>query len=289
MSEPAGISRTHEAVRKQIAAMGCERFDIGVLCPNGTMVLRDSRPADEIMSFIGWLRHENSAGAHIYIRPAGPHALTLIDDLTREGVERMRAEGCEPALVVETSPGNFQAWLKHAEVLDERVSTAVAKELAARFGGDPSSADWRHFGRLAGFTNQKPARRLPSGLAPFALLRQASGQVFALSAEIVDAVKRQLAEKMDRRKTGSAIAGTRSPGAAEIPPVEEIHRDPRYGGDLHRADIAWANMAAAAGLSLEAIRDAILSARDLSHKGNRKRQLEYAARTAEKALRDQNR
>ena len=36
--------------------------------------------SDEITSFIGWLRHENSAGAHIYIRPAGPHALTLIDD-----------------------------------------------------------------------------------------------------------------------------------------------------------------------------------------------------------------
>lgn len=289
MSEPAGISRTQEAVRKQIAAMGCERYDIGVLRPNGTMVLRDSRRSDEIMSFIGWLRHENSAGAHIYIRPAGPHALTLIDDLTREGIERMSAEGCEPTIVVETSLGNFQAWLKHAEVLDERVSTAVAKELAARFGGDPSSADWRHFGRLAGFTNQKPARRLSSGLAPFVLLRQASGKAFALSAEIVDAVRRQLAEETDRPKTNSDLTETRSSGAAQIPPIEEVHRDPRYGGDLHRADIAWANMAAAAGLSLEAIRDSILNARDLSHKGNRKRQLEYAARTAEKAMRDQNR
>ena len=289
MSEPAGISRTHEAVRKQIAAMGCERFDIGVLRPNGTMILRDSRRSDEIMSFIGWLRHENSAGAHIYIRPAGPHALTLIDDLTREGIERMSAEGYEPALVVETSPENFQAWLKHAQVLDERVGTAVAKELAARFGGDPSSADWRHFGRLAGFTNQKPERRLSSGLAPFVLLRQASGKTFALSAEIVDAMRRQLAEETNRRKTGSVIAGPRSSEAAEIPPIEEVHRDLRYGGDLHRADIAWANMAAAVGFSLEVIRDAILNARDLSHKGNRKRQVEYAARTAEKALRDQNR
>jgi hypothetical protein len=289
MSERAGISRTHEAVRKQIAAMGCERFDIGVLRPNGTMVLRDSRPADEIMNFIGWLRHENSAGAHIYIRPAGPHALTLLDDLTHESIERMSAEGCEPALVVETSPGNFQAWLKHAEVLDERVSTAVAKELAARFGGDPSSADWRHFGRLAGFTNHKPSRRLPSGLAPFVLVRQASGKTFALSAEIVDRVKLRLAEAADGRKIGGAIAGPRSSGAGEIPPIEEVHRDPRYGGDLHRADIAWANMAAAAGLGQETIRDAIANARDLSHKGNRKRQLDYAARTAEKALRDQNR
>jgi len=280
-------SVTLNAMRRQIAAMGCERFDIGVLRPDGRMLLREGWLPGDIVNAIGWLRHENSAGAHIYIRPAGPHALTLLDDLTRETIERMSAEGCEPALVAETSPGNFQAWLKHVEVLDERVGTAVAKELAARFGGDPSSADWRHFGRLAGFTNQKPSRRLPSGLAPFVLLREAAGEIFALSTEIVDTVKRRLAEETRHRKTHTATA--RTSGPYDLPPIEELHRDPRYGGDLHRADIAWANMAAAAGLDLEGIRDAILNARDLSHKGNRKRQVDYAARTAEKAVRDQTR
>ena len=49
-------------------------------------------------------------------------------------------------------------------------------------------------------------------------------------------------------------------------------------------------MAAAAGVGLEEIRDTILNARDLNHhKGNRKRQLDYATRTAEKATRDQSR
>jgi DNA primase RepB-like protein len=54
-------------------------------------------------------------------------------------------------------------------------STHAAKELARRFGRDPSSADWRHFGRLAGFTNQKPKRRLPSGFPTFVRLRQCEG------------------------------------------------------------------------------------------------------------------
>jgi hypothetical protein len=35
----------------------------------------------------------------------------------------------------------------------------IARQLACRYGGDPASADWCHLGRLAGFTNQKPARR----------------------------------------------------------------------------------------------------------------------------------
>jgi hypothetical protein len=122
------------------------------------------------------------------------------------------------------------------------------KNSPPRFGGDPSSADWRHFGRLAGFTNQKPSRRLPSGLAPFVLLREAAGEIFTLSAEIVDTVKRRLAEETWHAKTHTATA--RSSGPDELPPIEELHRDPRYGGDLHRADIAWANMAAAAGPQL---------------------------------------
>jgi hypothetical protein len=87
----------------------------------------------------------------------------------------MKADGFEPAVVVETSPNNFQAWLNHGLVLDATMSTRAAKHLAERFGGDPSSADWRHFGRLAGFTNPKPERKLSSGMRPFARLRSAKG------------------------------------------------------------------------------------------------------------------
>jgi hypothetical protein len=67
-------------------------------------------------------------------------------------------------------------WLNHGQTLfDRTLSTRAAKELARRFGGDPSSADWRHFGRLAGFTNQKPKRRLQTGLPPFVACMNARG------------------------------------------------------------------------------------------------------------------
>ena len=49
--------------------------------------------------------------------------------------------------------------------------------------------------------------------------------------------------------------------------------------------MAWAKHAAGYGLTAEEIRDAILGARDLSHKGGQGRQREYAERTAEKAVR----
>jgi hypothetical protein len=50
-------------------------------------------------------------------------------------VARMKAEGFASAVVVETSAGNFQAWLQHGEVLPKELSTAVARALAEKFGG----------------------------------------------------------------------------------------------------------------------------------------------------------
>jgi hypothetical protein len=48
--------------------------------------------------------------------------------------------------------------------------------------------------------------------------------------------------------------------------------------------MAWAKHAAGRGLTLEQIKDELLGGRDLSKKGSRQRQLEYAERTARKAI-----
>jgi len=218
--------------------------------------------------------------------PGGPHGLSLVDDLTAEALGRMKDQGFAPAAVVETSPGNFQAWLKHGVVLDEAASTRVAKILAERFSGDPSSADWRHFGRLAGFTNPKPSRRLASGLQPFARLVAANGQVYREAARFIVEVRAALIKESAKAKDAGSRDGAGQ--GAQPPPLKslaEFHRDPRYTGDLHRADMAWARHAAGMGLSSKEIRETIIGERDLSKKGDARRQRDYAERTAGKALR----
>ena len=52
---------------------------------------------------------------------------------------------------------------------------------------------------------------------------------------------------------------------------------PVNAGDLHRAYMAWAKHAARCGWTMEQIKDELLDGRDLSKKGSRKRQLEYAS------------
>ena len=71
---------------------------------------------------------------------------------------------------------------------------------------------------------------------------------------------------------------------APVRPITSFHTDSRYGGDLHRADMAWAVHAAARGLSREQIEHEILNGRDLSKKGPPQRRLAYAMRTASKAI-----
>jgi RepB DNA-primase from phage plasmid len=157
--------------------------------------------------------------------------------------------------------------------------------LALRCGGDPGSADWRHFGRLAGFTNPKPNRRLESGLQPFARLVEASGKVYIRTAAFLAEARAAMAAAVVGE--AGSVGDEAGQGAPEslLRSLAEFHRDPRYAGDLDRADMAWARHAAAMGLSAAEIRAELTRARDLSKKGNLKRQREYTERTAGKAVR----
>jgi hypothetical protein len=274
---------THSQVRRQLVAMAGEYFDIGILRPDGRMLLREAWTVGKIEEAIQRLRRENARGAHIFVRPHGVHALSLVDDLSIGSIARMTEAGFQPALVVETSRQNFQVWLNHGQILDRDMSTWAAKELAKRFCGDLSSADWRHFGRLAGFTNQKPKRLLPNGLAPFVRLHDCQGKTYDTAREFLKAVKSLMDKAAAERAKRSVCRSTSNENP--VRPLAEFHCNPRYEGDLHRADMAWALHASSHGLSQQQISDEILHARDLSKKGRIQRQVNYAERTAIKALR----
>jgi RepB DNA-primase N-terminal domain len=276
------IEITRDMVSRQLAAMNSDSFDIGVLRRGGRMLLCEGWTSQQIEAAIRWLRHENARDAEIFVRPHGAHNLTLIDDLNVTAIAEMKKSGFEPAAILETSPSNFQVWLNHGRVLDRDLSTLAAKELAGRFGGDRSSADWRHFGRLAGFTNQKESRRLPNGLAPFVRLHEARARIYSAAPvfhqQVADLDREARAERAKRFSPARKCSGH------SIRSIDDFQSDPKYGGDLHRADMAWADYAASNGLSAAEIEREILDARDLSKKGQRQRQIAYAERTAIKAL-----
>src|SRR6266550_2705347 len=273
---------TEEAVQLQVAAMHAEVFEIGLFDPNSSrQMLPRVWDRNTLLRSISWLRVKNERGRNIYIRPSGEHRLTLIDDLGWRAVGRLKDKGFETAVIVETSPGNFQAWLNHGVVFSKDLSTFAARLLARRFLGDPASADWRHYGRLAGFTNRKEKYRKENGLYPFVLLHEASGRTYKRASEFLCEVKEifnQARQKEMSCRRSIRVAQPLSP----VKTIEDFRHRSIYGGDLTRADLAYALYALAHGVSENEARTAVAS-RDLTHKGDSKRQQEYIDRTIKKA------
>src|SRR6266853_6743005 len=242
------IKSTDEAVQLQAAAMHSEVFEIGLFDPNShRQMLPRVWDRNTLLRSISWLRLKNGRERNIYIRPSGEHRLTLLDDIGWRTVGRLKEEGFEPAVIVETSPGNFQAWLNHGEVLPKEFSTFVARVLARRFLGDPASADWRHYGRLAGFTNRKEKYRKENGLYPFVLLHEATGRAYRRSPEFLCEVKEIFRESQSNGRpfnSPSRVGQTHS----SLKTLDDFRRRPIYGGDQNRSDLAYAVYALARGI-----------------------------------------
>jgi hypothetical protein len=267
--------------------MGAQVFEIGLFKPDadkdgaGPVMIPRTWDTDSLIRSIPWLKLQNLQGRNIYIRPKGEHNLSLVDDLKAEWVDQMSAVGFKAAVLVETSPGNYQAWLKHPRVLPRETSTAAARALADTFGGDKGAADWRHFGRLAGFTNRKLKYQSPEGLFPFVRLAASSGSIYQSANRFLADVESKLDEEKRRREQQARRFQQRMPRLLKT--IEQFRLNPMYAGDGTRIDLAYAIYAISHGAAESQVEAAIRS-RDLSHKGGDKRLSEYVERTIKKAL-----
>ena len=170
-----GLVLTLAALRAQLAAIAWPRYELRLIdAQRRQCVATRYWTATQLLDpdTVGFLRAHNRDGCDVYFRPhaASHNAGYLLLDFD-DGpcpLAAMRMAGHTPCLVVETSPGHQQAWVRVASgSVMPAWATAVARQLARQYGADPASAEWRHLGRLAGFTNRKPARLQPNGLPPW--------------------------------------------------------------------------------------------------------------------------
>src|SRR5712692_397514 len=122
--------------------------------------------------YLGWLAHENAAGANIYVAAnpvrSGSHKRTkeciagvrhLYLDLDTDGEARLTSLRTSEAVpppnaVLSTSLGKYQIlWRVDGFTLEEQES--ALKLLAITFGGDPACTDCNRVLRLPGFLNCK--------------------------------------------------------------------------------------------------------------------------------------
>lgn len=277
------MDRTETTIRKFLAALPAPSYDLGILGERG-MYRLEAVSQTRIVRMLPYLKYRNVNGAHIYIRPTGESPYTLLDDLTKATLASLELQGYAPAAVVETSPGSFQAWLRHMEPLSKELGTLAAKTLAEQFGADRRAADWRRFGRAPGFTNRKPQHRNPQALYPFACLRNSTGAVFQ-EADAFRARVLALGQEAEAERAAMRLSFAARPISRYVAPVtlSRFRSSLNYKGRPAAADMAFCIAAVAHGWTESDIA-AALSRDYLSRDASKSRQATYIRRTISKAM-----
>ena len=244
----------------------------------------DGIPADAVIGRLSLLKYRNVRGSHIYIRPSGEHRYTVLDDLTEIALAKLTADGFTPCAVVETSAGNFQAWLKHAAALPKLLGTIASQTLATRYDADLSAAGWRRFGRLPGFTNCKPKYRRFDGLFPFVRLKSCSGEQYLMADNFVQEIMK-LHEERELQREARRLQATLSPRSGarfSNLSLERFRTSSKYDDRPAAADIAFCVAAYANGMD-EARIELALEDEYLSRDPSPSRRASYIRRTMTKA------
>ena len=232
------------------------------------------------------LKYRNAHGSHIYIRPSGEHHFTSLDDLNETSLARLSADGFTPCAVVETSAGNFQAWLKHTRVFPKLLSTFAAQTLAVRYDADPSAADWRRFGRLPGFTNCKLKYRKEGGLFPFVRLKSHCGEQYPMAEAFSHEISKLYEEReheREARRIQASLSPQRGPRLSNLS-LERFRTSTKYPDRPAAADLAFCVAAYANGMTEDRIERA-LEDDYLSRDPSTSKRAAYIRRTMEKARR----
>jgi hypothetical protein len=131
----------------------------------------------------------------------------LIDDLDQEKLDRLIAEGYNPAYIQESSPGNFQALInlpkfedatesENKEVMD-KIFGWINKEF-----GDPKISGSRHPHRIPGTPNTKPKHRRPDGTYPLVKIHKAEpvncSKLWGKARDILDNLRDEVDERRKR-------------------------------------------------------------------------------------------
>jgi RepB DNA-primase from phage plasmid len=280
------MDKTESTVRNILTAVEAPLYDIGVLSDRGMLPGLNSIPAAAVLDRLSLLKYRNARGSHIYFRPSGEHRFTVLDDLNETMLTRLAADGFNPCAVVETSAGNFQAWLKHPAVFPKLIGTLAAQTLAGRYDADPSAADWRRFGRLPGFTNCKPKYRKPDGLFPFVRLKSNGGEQYPMAEVFVQEITKLYEEReqeREARRLQASLSPQRGPRLSNLS-LERFRTSTKYQERPAAADIAFCVAAYANGMTEDRIERA-LEDDYLSRDPSPSKRAAYIRRTMEKARR----
>lgn len=284
MDERRGESPTRRTLRRQLLALESLQYKIGVFDRN--RMTRRRWALDKVLASVGWLAYRNVKGGHIYVRPAGTE-FVLVDDATEAALKAMGGDGLAAAAVVETSPGNHQAWLRFERPLGRELATGMAQVLAARYGCNPGGGLQAPGSRGGVHQPEEEIRGRRRALSLGATRRRHGGlhgRAKSLRRDALEWIaKKERARRRRFEEANGAEGGPAPPGESAgmffVREVQRIHG--RYGSatDASRADAAAARRMAMAGFSESQVVRAMEGSRSVAER-KAGHVSDYARRTA---------
>jgi len=116
-----GLNLTSQAIRRQLTAMPHDLYLIRLIHHQTKRAFPGERlwTASQLVhpATVRFLRARNREGCDVYVQPytAQRNPGLILVDLDHTGlaiVETMRSNGHDPCVVLQTSPGNLQAWVQ---------------------------------------------------------------------------------------------------------------------------------------------------------------------------------
>ena len=219
---------------------------------------------EEIAAHMPEMQRFQKRGENIYYTPLSDdrHHI-LIDDMTCESLKRLQEDGFRPAVVLESSPGNYQCLLTIPRLgteFDRDVGNRITERLNREYG-DKKLCGCIHPHRAPGFENRKPKHRREDGGYPQVKLlfaeRRECGKALALARRI----DHEYAEPAEKRKTEQRMLTTPDmrpgdPAAAYYAHLENIRRHLTIE-DYSRVDAMIALRLRSNGHSREAVEETI--------------------------------
>ena len=146
---------------------------------------------EEIVCHLPEMLRLQQRGENIYYTPLSENKHhILVDDMSAESLIRLQKDGYRPAVILESSPGNFQCLLtipKLGSRFDKDVGNRLTERLNRKYG-DKNICGCIHPHRAPGFENRKPKHRRGDGTYPEVRLlfteRRQCGKALLLSRRI---------------------------------------------------------------------------------------------------------
>ena len=227
---------------------------------------------DPAPSRIGYLKAQNANGRHILMQPLDDARYLLADDLCWERICRQHRHACgiwKPGrMVVETSPHNYQVWIRS----QRQLSLTEKRFWLKRLGSDPGADPNNRWGRCPGFRNRKDKHRGQWGQYPLARLIW------------IDWIKEAQIPNIILEEPATNALFSHPPPRGIVSREGNVRRSAYDRGNESATDFAYALALARRGLGEDEIASRILSERTNwdNHRGARRIDL-YLDRTVRRA------